>query len=161
MTTLGTTPIAATGGMGAVAVFDESGNLQSFFLSNELASPWGVALAPSQFGPFAGDLLVANFSFVESEINAFDPLTGAFLGSIPIDTGGATAGGLWEIGFGNGGNNGDPNTLYFNDGINGERAGLFGAITFVPEPVTMSVFGAGLVGTALLRRRRRNKVTPD
>jgi uncharacterized protein (TIGR03118 family) len=147
--------------MGAVAVFDESGNLQNFFLSNQLASPWGMALAPAQFGPFGGDLLVANFSFALSEINAFDPLTGAFLGSIPIDTGLATAGGLWEIGFGNGGSNGDPNTLYFNDGINGERSGLFGAITFVPEPFTLSVFAAGLAGTAYLRRRRRNKVTGD
>jgi uncharacterized protein (TIGR03118 family) len=153
--------IAATGGMGAVAIFDEAGTLQNFFLSNQLASPWGLALAPSQFGQFAGDLLVGNFSFVKSEINAFDPLTGTFVGTIPIDTGIATAGGLWEIGFGIGGNNGDSNTLYFNDGINGEKDGLFAAITFVPEPFTLSIFGAGLAGTAFLRRRRRKKVTPE
>jgi len=66
-------------------------------------------------------LLVGNFSFGESEINAFDPLTGLFEGSIAIDTGSAGAGGLWDIGFGVGGGNGDPNTLYFTDGINGER----------------------------------------
>jgi len=153
--------IAATGGMGAVAVFDESGNLLTSILSNQLASPWGIALAPSTFGPLGGDLLVGNFSFAKSQIDAFDPLTGTFLGSLPIDTGSATPGGLWEIGFGSGGSNGDPNTLYFNDGINGETAGLFGAITFVPEPLTLSIFAAGLAGTALLRRRRRNGVTSD
>jgi len=145
--------IAATGGMGAVAVFDESGNLVRTIISSELASPWGIAIAPSGFGPFANDLLVGNFSFVESEINAFDLITGAFLGSIPIDTGSNTAGGLWSIGFGTGGGNGDPNTLYFTDGINGERDGLFGAIT-VPEPLTISLFGAGLVGAIASRRRK-------
>ena len=126
-------------------------------VNNQLASPWGVALAPSQFGPFSGDLLVGNFSFVDSEINAFDPLTGMFLGSIPINTGGEGAGGLWDIGFGTGGNNGDPNTLYFNDGLDGEGKGLFAAITFVPEPFTLSVFGAGLAGAAFLRRRQKAK----
>lgn len=148
---------SATGGMGAVAVFTELGTLIRTIVNNQLASPWGVALAPSQFGPFSGDLLVGNFSFVDSEINAFDPLTGMFLGSIPINTGGEGAGGLWDIGFGTGGNNGDPNTLYFNDGLDGEGKGLFAAITFVPEPFTLSVFGAGLAGAAFLRRRQKAK----
>jgi hypothetical protein len=43
-------------------------------------------------------------------------------------------GGLWSLIFGNGGSGGDPNTLYFTDGINGETHGLFGAISVVPEP---------------------------
>jgi uncharacterized protein (TIGR03118 family) len=146
---------AATGGQGAVAVFDESGNLLRTLTDTNLAAPWGLALAPSTFGIFSNALLVGNFSFAESEINAFDSITGAFLGTLAIDTGIATAGGLWEIGFGNGGNNGDPNTLYFTDGINGERNGLFGAITFVPEPFTLSLFGAGLAGMMVVRRRRK------
>jgi hypothetical protein len=41
---------------------------------------------------------------------------------------GHTPGGLWSLGFGVGGDNGDPNTLYFSDGITGEADGLFGAI---------------------------------
>ena len=41
---------------------------------------------------------------------------------------GHTPGGLWSLEFGVGGSNGDPNTLYFSDGINGEMDGLFGAI---------------------------------
>jgi len=32
-----------------------------------------------------------------------------------------------------------------------------GFLVFVPEPVTLSVFGAGLAGVALLRRRRKQK----
>jgi len=79
--------------------------------------------------PFGGDLLVGNFSFAASEINAFDPITGAFVGSIPINVGGNTPGGLWGLSFGNG-VTGDINTLYFADGINGEANGLFGAISF-------------------------------
>lgn len=146
--------IAATGGMGAVAVFDESGNLLRTIINNQLAAPWGVAIAPSSFGAFSNDLLVGNFSFADSEINAFDPLTGTFRGSIFINTGPATPGGLWEIGFGNGGNNGSPNALYFTDGLNGETAGLFGVIT-VPEPFTLALFGTGLAGAFLLRRRRK------
>jgi len=49
-------------------------------------------------------------------------------GTIPIKTGGLPAGGLWTIEFGVGGNNGRPDVLYFSDGIDNERHGLFGAI---------------------------------
>jgi uncharacterized protein (TIGR03118 family) len=52
-----------------------------------LAAPWGISLATASFNPFANDLLIGNFSFVASEINAFDPLTGAFLGTIPFSIG--------------------------------------------------------------------------
>jgi len=146
---------AAVGGQGAVAVFNENGDLVRSFTNGNLAAPWGIALAPSGFGRFANDLLVGNFSFGESEINAFDAITGAFRGSIAIDSGTNDPGGLWDIGFGVGGSNGDPNTLYFTDGINRERAGLFGAISAVPEPLTVSLFGAGLAGMTALRRRRK------
>ena len=110
-----------------------------------LAAPWGITIAPASFGPFANDLLVGNFSFVASEINAFDPLSGTLLGTILIDVGfGNTPGGLWSLGFGTGGNNGSPNTLFFTDGINGEMDRLFGAIS-VPAPIA----GAGLPGLNL------------
>ncbi len=146
---------AATAGMGAVGLFDESGNLIRLINGSQLASPWGVAMAPANFGQFSNDLLVGNFSFAASGINAFDPTTGAFLGSIPIDPGaGNTAGGLWGLSFGTGGSNGSPNTLYFTDGINGEADGLFGALSVsVPEPASLLLIAIG--GAALLGRRRR------
>ena len=81
----------------------------------------GIALAPVTFGEFGGDLLVGNFSFAASEINAFDPLTGVLEGTITLEIPSPnTPGGLWALNFGTGGNNGNPNTLFFADGINGE-----------------------------------------
>ena len=149
----------ATPGQGAIAVFDLDGNfLQELAGPGEpgstLAAPWGIALAPADFGQFGGDLLVGNFSFGASEISALDPGTGTFLGTIPIATGSASAGGLWSLDFGTGGNNGTPETLFFTDGINGERDGLFGALTAnVPEPASAGLLGLGLLLVAARRRR--------
>jgi hypothetical protein len=73
---------------------------QRLVTGGNLAAPWGIALAPSSFGQFGGDLLVGNFSFSNSFISAFDPTTGAFEGMIPIDVGGNDPGGLWALMFG-------------------------------------------------------------
>ena len=137
--------IAATAGKGGVAIFDQDGKLiKTLINGSQLASPWGITFAPPSFGEFGGDLLVGNFSYALSEINAFDPTSGAFLGTIPIDVGaGNTPGGLWALDFGIGGNNGSPDTLYFTDGINGETAGLFGAIN-VPEPSGLAILVSAL-----------------
>jgi uncharacterized protein (TIGR03118 family) len=122
--------ISAPVGAGAVAIFDEDGNfITQLIAGSRLAAPWGITLAPAGFGRFINHLLVGNFSFLHSEINAFDPTTGKLRGTIRINVGkGNKPGGLWTLDFGVGGNNGDPNTLYFTDGINGEANGLFGAI---------------------------------
>ena len=61
---------------------------------------------------------------------------------IPISVGNNMPGGLWALGFGTGGSNGSPDTLFFTDGINGETNGLFGAINVVPGPIA----GTGLPG---------------
>jgi uncharacterized protein (TIGR03118 family) len=149
----------ATAGEGAVAEFSENGKLEKTIVGGELASPWGVAIAPMSFGKFGGDLLVGNFSFqpgVANVINAFNPVTDALVGSIDVNPGmGNTAGGLWSIVFGGGGSDGTPNTLFFTDGINGEKDGLFGSIAAVPEPSTWAMMLAGFGGLALLAARRR------
>ena len=116
-----------------MAVFDEDGNfIKEVVVGSRLAAPWGIAIAPPTFGPdntgFGLYLLVGNFSYLHSEINAFDPDSGELHGTIPIETGEQQAGGLWMIDFGVGGNAGSPDVLYFTDGINGEADGLFGAI---------------------------------
>jgi len=149
----------ATPGQGAVAEFSEGGTSESMTTSasdSHLAAPWGIAIAPMSFGKFGGDILVGNFSFGDSEINAFDPMNWDFEGTIPVDAGMAQKpGGLWSLSFGTGGLNGSPNVLYFTDGINGETAGLFGAIVSVPEPSTWAMMLVGLGGLGLVVRRRR------
>ena len=89
--------IMAGEGDGAVAIFSESGNLEPHGVllggpHTPLAAPWGVAIAPDDFGQFSGDLLVGNFSFLHSEINAFDLQTHQLVGTIPISAGGTHAG---------------------------------------------------------------------
>jgi uncharacterized protein (TIGR03118 family) len=149
-------------GDGAVAVFSQSGAFESDKVGSQFASPWGVALAPASFGKFGGDLLVGNFSYDHSEINAFNPTTWAFEGSIPIHLGpGETPGGLWSLSFGASGPSGSPNVLYFTDGTNGQTAGLFGAITSVPEPSTWIMMLAGFAGLGFVgfHRSRKRAVT--
>jgi uncharacterized protein (TIGR03118 family) len=104
----------------------------------ELNSPWGLVMAPSNFGRFSNDLLVGNFG--DSHVSAFDPSTGAFLGQLsdakgnPLTLdggfGGASTKGLWGLGFGNGTTSGPTNVLYFASGINDEADGLFGSVVF-------------------------------
>jgi len=115
-------------GNGFVDVFDTDGTLLRRFASQgTLNSPWGLALAPADFGTFSHDVLVGNFG--DGRINAFDPATGTFLGQLRDESANAiTINGLWGLGFGNGGLAGDPNTLFFAAGFDDEAHGLFGSI---------------------------------
>jgi uncharacterized protein (TIGR03118 family) len=141
--------ISATEGEGAVAIFDTNGILiQTLIDGSKLASPWGITLAPATFPTFGNDLLVANFSYAAPEINAFNPTTGAFLGQIISNL---NFQGLWALSFGNGGSGGDPNILYFSTGLNGEKDGLFGAVTPVPEPSSLVLVIGGLGALACRR----------
>lgn len=117
-------------GNGFVDIFDTSGQMIRRLISQgPLNSPWGLALAPNNFGPFSDDLLVGNFG--DGTINAFDLHTGAFLGRLSDQSGRPIAiDGLWGLAFGNGGQAGAQNTLFFAAGINHEANGLFGSIEF-------------------------------
>jgi uncharacterized protein (TIGR03118 family) len=145
----------AGAGNGIVNVFDLNGNFERRLVSNGgvLNSPWGLALAPSGFGNFGGDLLVGNFG--DGLIHAFNPTTGALVGGL-TDTNGnpITIDGLWSLTFGNGGSGGPTGTLFFTAGPDGESHGVFGELTAVPEPATWMMIGLGLGALPLLRRRR-------
>jgi uncharacterized protein (TIGR03118 family) len=142
-------------GLGIVSVFDANGNfIRRVATGGTLDAPWGITLAPNNFGPFSGDLLVGNFG--DGTINAFDPLTDAFEGQLKKSGSTISISGLWGIGFGNGANAGPLNALYFAAGIEGEDHGLFGRIR-VPEPGALSIFGVGLLGLFALRRRKAAK----
>jgi uncharacterized protein (TIGR03118 family) len=143
-------------GHGFVDVFDLNGSLVRRLISGgQLNSPWGLAVAPAGFGEFGGDLLVGNFG--DGKINAFDPATGDFHGTLSNSTGDPLVNlGLWGLRFGNGGNGGAMNALFFTAGIPGpdgevEDHGLFGKIETVPEPAELLL--AAIAATTLLTFR--------
>src|SRR6185437_6629902 len=126
----GATPPAFGRGLGAVDVFDTGGHLLMRLKSGEAAlnAPWGIAMAPSDFGELSNRLLVGNLG--SGRIAAFDPATGEFVGFLHGSRGALSIDGLWAIAFG-GGNatDGAANTLFFTAGIDGLKHGLFGTIT--------------------------------
>jgi len=118
---------------GLVDIFDTDGNfLQRFATNGTLSAPWGLALAPANFGQFSNDLLVGNLG--DGHINAFDPTTGAFLGQLSDHNGNPIAiDHLWGLAFGNGMLAGRKNDLLFTAGIEMETHGLFGAIRVLSQ----------------------------
>jgi uncharacterized protein (TIGR03118 family) len=116
---------------GFVDVFATDGTLvKHFALHGPLHSPWGIALAPDNFGPMSNAILITN-NIPRGRINAFDPSSGAFLGPLrdasnkPIEIDD-----IWAIQFGQGaGANGATNQLFFTAGPNNYAHGLFGVIT--------------------------------
>ena len=141
-------------GHGFVDVLDPATNTLTRLISGGvLDSPWGLALAPANFGDFSGALLVGNFG--NGMINAFDPITGALRGSL-LNTDGTpiTIDGLWALQFGNDAAAGPANRLFFTAGPNDESNGLFGAISLaVSEPATGFLFAIGVLAVAGSRRR--------
>jgi len=115
-------------GLGFVDVYTPTGYLIRRIASGgALDAPWGVALAPANFGEFSNKLLVRNFG--EGYINVFDPTSGKPLGALRDGSGRRIwIDGLWGIAFGNGLAQQPVDTLFFAAGPKEESHGLYGRI---------------------------------
>lgn len=138
-------------GNGAVDVFDTSGNLlQRISSGGTLNSPWGMAIAPANWGAFGSALLVGNFG--DGKINAFNVTSGAALGTLQDLNGNAIVNtGLWALLFGNGKSGGDPSDLYIVAGIVGSDGKTHGLLASIAPPaqVLTIVNSASNAGTSI------------
>jgi uncharacterized protein (TIGR03118 family) len=117
---------------GFVDMFDTAGNLVKHFAAHgPLHSPWGIALAPADFGPMSNAILISN-NISRGRINAFDPKTGKFLGPLrDANNKAIEVDGIWALQFGHDAAvNGAHNQLFFTGGPNNYANGIFGVITF-------------------------------
>ncbi len=120
----------AGAGHGFVDVYDTDGNLVRRFASHgTLNSPWGIARAPQNFGPFSNQILIGNFG--DGRINGFGS-DGTFHGQLLTTAGHPVQiNGLWSIQFGIAAA-ASPEKLYFTAGTNDEADGTFGLLKVVP-----------------------------
>ena len=118
----------AGAGHGYIDVYSLDGQLlRRLVQGGDLNSPWGMVMATNHFGTFSNDLLVGNFG--DGMIHAFDPMTGAELGTLTNGDGNPVQiNGLWGLIYGDA-SFGTPNTLFFSAGIADESHGLVGTIT--------------------------------
>src|SRR6267154_91016 len=131
-------------GLGFVDIYTSSGRLlQRLKHGDWLNAPWGVALAPLDFGRFSHDLLIGQFAGGEDTqssgfIAAYDLATGKFDGLLQDGTGKPLAiNGIWSLSPGNiSPANSDAAAapaaeMYFTAGPNHGSGGLFGYLTAV------------------------------
>ncbi|HLH09086.1 MAG TPA: TIGR03118 family protein [Terriglobales bacterium] len=113
-------------GQGFVDKFSPNGKLlQRLQRGPWLNAPWGVALAPANFGFFSNHLLIGNAG--SGQIAVYDPITGRFDGLLRDANGHALENDrLWALRFGNDHAAGPSNWLFFTAGISDEAHGLFG-----------------------------------
>ncbi len=117
-------------GLGYVDVFDFDGKLLLRLQHGGfLNAPWGIALAPSDFGTFSHRLLIGNFG--NGKIHAFNLVSGMVEGILlNADSSPLAIDGLWALSFGgDGARNGLATELFFTAGPNDESNGLYGKIT--------------------------------
>ncbi len=125
---------AARSGQGFVSIFKLNGKfVRRFATGGTLSSPWGLAIAPANFGRYSGDVLIGNFNDGPrlGFISAFDPVTGQFRGRLTEDGKVIVLPGLWAMHFGEGARAG---WMFFTAGIGGESHGLFGKISVAGSP---------------------------
>src|SRR5580692_3901877 len=119
---------------GYIDIFTEGGAfVKTLIHGKPLNQPWGIAVAPSNFGTLSNTLLISN-NTNSGTINGFDPTTGAFVGTV-TNASGKQAGKpihinqLWGIEFGGGtSSNGNTNQRFYTAGPKNNREGIFGVI---------------------------------
>lgn len=136
-------------GLGYVDIYSSTGRLlRRLEHGNFLNAPWGVALAPLDFGRFSHDLLVGQFAgagTTESSgyIVAYDLATGKFDGLLQDASGKPLSiSGVWALSPANvSPSSADPDEapaaeIYFTAAPNQGSGGLFGYLTAVPAELT-------------------------
>jgi uncharacterized protein (TIGR03118 family) len=116
---------------GFIDIFQEDGTFVRQLASGKpLSNPWGMTVAPKNFGKLSNTLLVSN-NTSRGTINAFNLSTGQFVGTVKDTSGKAiTISELWGVEFGGGtAANGKANQLFFTAGPHEYLAGTFGVIT--------------------------------
>ena len=132
-------------GLGYVDIYSTTGKLlRRLEHGIWLNAPWGVALAPLDFGAYSHALLVGQFGGAGNSesagyIAAYDLATGKFEGLLQNASGSPIViQGLWALSPGNvAPNNLDSaaapsGEIYFTAGPNGEANGLYGYLSAVP-----------------------------
>ncbi len=116
-------------GLGYVDIYNTHGQfVRRLVAGGPLNAPWGMAIAPANYGQFAGALLVGNFG--SGVIDAFNPTTGAYLGQLKDNGRPIVIQGLWAL------MPGADGELLFSAGPAGETHGLVGSIR--PETAAAS-----------------------
>ena len=136
-------------GLGFVDIYSSAGRLLRRLEHGDwLNAPWGVALAPLDFGRFSHDLLIGQFAGggdtqTSGFIAAYDLATGKFDGLLQDASGKPLAiNGVWALSPGNfGPNNSDAAAapaaqMYFTAGPNHGSGGLLGYLTSVSTELT-------------------------
>jgi uncharacterized protein (TIGR03118 family) len=138
-------------GLGYVDIFSSDGQLlRRLDHGDWLNAPWGVTLAPLDFGTFSHALLIGQWagggtSEGSGTIAAYDFATGKFIGLVQDATGKPLAiNGLWALSPANSASTGsyDPagspaSEVYFTAGTNQGTGGLFGYLKPVSTELTM------------------------
>jgi uncharacterized protein (TIGR03118 family) len=130
-------------GLGFVDVFSPRGRLLMRLEHGDwFNAPFGLVLAPTDFGSFSHKLIVGQFG--SGELLAFDAITGRFEGKLrDANDNVIVLPGLWGISFGAGQpspqTSGPGNALFFNAGIMMGTGGLFGTLT----PVSTDLIQGG------------------
>ena len=108
-------------GLGYIDIYTTHGQfMRRLVAGGPLNAPWGMTIAPANFGQFAGALLVGNFG--SGIIDAFNPTTGAYLGQLRNNGKPIVIDGLWAL------QSWSDGEVIFSSGPNGEANGLVGAI---------------------------------